>query len=200
MIAMRLAILMILLLGGCSGAKVAVPTHFPIPVVDKVPLPIGIYIDENLSSYTHTEMLEGRGEWQIELGSAQQPLFQSLLEGMFYGHRFIDLVVGDNQDVAAILVPSIEELQFSTPKQTRTEYYEVWIRYQFKLYDNRGVLLGEWPLTAYGKSHKQNHGSSSKSLQAAALLACRDAMAFFTLQFRSVPVVKDWLASQLGGS
>ncbi len=191
--------LLVLLLAGCGGANVAVPTQFPVPVVVKVPLPIGIYIDENLSSYTHTETLEGRGEWRIELGSAQQPMFQSLLEGMFYDHRFLDRVVGDNQDVAAILVPSIEELQFSTPQQTRSEYFEVWIRYQFKLYDNRGVLLGEWPLTAYGKSHKQNHGSSSNSLQEAALIACRDAMAFFTLQFRSVPVVKDWLASQLGG-
>ena len=67
------------------------------------------------------------------------------------------------------------------------------------MYDNRGVFLGEWPLTAYGKSHMQNHMTSSNSLQEAALLACRDAMAFFTLQFRSVPAVKDWLASQLGG-
>ncbi len=191
--------LLVLLLAGCGGANVAVPTQFPVPVIDKVPLPIGIYIDENLSSYTHTETLEGRGEWRIELGSAQQPMFRSLLEGMFYGHRFLDRVVGDNQDVAAILVPSIEELQFSTPQQTRSEYFEVWIRYQFKLYDNRGVLLGEWPLTAYGNSHKQN-GTASAVLQEAARLALRDAMAFFTLQFRSVPVVKDWLASQLGGS
>lgn len=194
------SILIVVLLAGCSGARIEVPSQFPVPVVEKVPLPIGIHIDDALRTYTHTETLEGRGEWQIELGAAQQPMFESLLEGMFYGHRFVDEVVGDHQDVAAILVPSIEELQFSTPRQTRTEYFEVWIRYQFKLYDNHGVLLGEWPLTAYGKSHTQNHGSASNSLQEAALLACRDAMAFFTLQFRSEPTVKDWLASQLGGS
>ena len=196
----RGSILFVALLAGCGGAKVEVSSQFPVPVVEKVPLPIGIHIDDALRNFTHTEILEGRGEWEIDLGPAQQPMFLSLLEGMFYGHRLVDDVGGDNEDVAAILVPSIEELQFSTPRQTRTEYFEVWIRYQFKFYDNQGMLLGEWPLTAYGKSHMQNHGTASSSLQAAALLACRDAMAFFTLQFRSEPTVKEWLANQLGGS
>ena len=186
------------LLGGCAGGTVAVPTNFPVPLVEKVQLPIGIYLDDALTGYIHVEAIEGQGEWQIELGSAQQSMFGNLLEGMFIGHRFIDRANGRNPDVAGVLVPSIEELQFTLPSQTRTEYHEVWIRYRFQMLDNRGNALGDWDLTAYGKSHQQNYGGASASLQAAALDACRDAMADFALRFRSFPGVSAWLQSELG--
>ena len=37
-------------------------------------------------------------------------------------------------NVAGTIVPRITEMQFSTPYQTRTDYFEVWLRYQFELY------------------------------------------------------------------
>ena len=187
------------LLAGCAGGSVAVPTSsFPVPLVEKVQLPIGIYLDAALTGYKHTEAIEGQGEWEIELGSAQRSMFGNLLEGMFIGHRFIDRVDGRNSDVAGVLVPSIEELQFTLPRQTRTEYHEVWIRYRFQMLDNRGNALGDWILTAYGKSHQQNHAGDSASLRAAALDACRDAMADFAVRFRSFPGIEGWLQSELG--
>ena len=187
------------LLGACAGGSVAVPTGFPVPLIEKVPLPVGIYLDQALTGYMHSEAIEGHGEWKIELGSAQRSMFDNLLEGMFIGHRFVDRADGRNPDVAGVLVPAIEELQFTLPSQTRTQYHEVWIRYRFQMLDNQGNALGDWILTAYGKSHKQNHGSASASLQAAALDACRDAMADFTLRFRSFPGIDAWLQNELGG-
>ena len=188
----------ILLLAGCAGGgSVAVPQQFPVPLVEKLPLPMGIYLDEALTSYVHKEAIEGQGEWSIDLGSAQRPMFDALLRGLFIGHRFVASATAANPAVAGILAPSVEELQFTTPKQTRSEYHEVWIRYRFQLHDNQGNALGEWELTAYGKSHQQNHGMASNSLQAAALDACRDAMADFALRFARVPVVQAWLAKEL---
>ena len=91
------------------------------------------------------------------------------------------------------------EMQFSTPEQTSTDYFEVWVRYQFQLYSRDGVILGEWPLTAYGKANTQNYGfvTTEPTLREAALAACRDAMAFFTVQFRTIPVVQQWLSAEL---
>lgn len=188
------------LLGACAGGSVAVPTSFPVPLMEKVQLPIGIHLDDALSTYTHVETVQDRGEWEIELGSAQRYMFDNLLHGMFIGHRFVERADAHHPDVAGVLVPSIAELQFTLPSQTRTEYHEVWIRYQFRILDNRGNVLGEWPLMAYGKSHKQNHAGASASLQAAALDACRDAMADFAIRFRSFPGVSAWLQSELGGA
>ena len=190
---------LVLLTIGCSGAKVAVPTQFPVPLVEKVPLPIGLYLDEALLSYKHEESLEKRGDWEIELGSAQPSMFDNLLAGMFIGHRRVKQVQGRHPDLAGVLAPAIAEVQFSTPEQSRSDYYEVWLRYQFKLHDNQGSELGAWDLTAYGKAHEQNHGGDASALQQAAMSACRDAMAFFTQQFPTLPVVQNWLAQELGG-
>ncbi|MCY4563298.1 MAG: hypothetical protein OXE40_02325, partial [Gammaproteobacteria bacterium] len=66
------------LLGACAGGSVAVPTSFPVPLLEKVQLPVGIHIDDALSGYTHVETVEGRGEWEIELGSAQRSMFDNL--------------------------------------------------------------------------------------------------------------------------
>ena len=47
----------------------------------------------------------------------------------------------------------------------------------------------------YGKANEGNYGLQSKepALQAAAFAACRDAMAFFTLEFQKEPTVRGWL-------
>ena len=92
-----------------------------------------------------------------------------------------------------VIEPNIAEIQFSIPKQTRTDYFEVWIRYHFKLYDKNANLIGEWDLPAYGKAKAQDYPSEGMSLQAAGLSACRDAMAFFSLNFIRVPIIKSWI-------
>ncbi len=193
-----LAAIGVLVAGCAGGGSVAVPSGFPVPLVEKLQLPVGIYLDEALSAYTHVEEVEGQGEWQIELGSAQYSMFDTLLGGMFIGHRFVERPDGNDANIAGVLVPSIEELQFTLPSQTRTEYHEVWIRYRFALLSNQGVPISDWQLTAYGKSHQQNHAGASASLRAAALDACRDAMADFSLRFQQFPGVADWLRAEGG--
>lgn len=186
-------------LTGCGGASVAVPTNFPIPLVEKLPLTMGVYLNPELLAYVHEEDLETSGDWSIDLGGAQHSMFENLLTGMFHGVEFVTDPQSASSGVDGVLVPNIEEVQFSIPSQTRTDYYEVWIRYQFQLYSDDGQLLADWPLTAYGKANQRNYGmqTDQPGLQAAALAACRDAMAFFTVQFHGVPPVKDWLAAQI---
>jgi hypothetical protein len=189
-------------LTGCGGASVAVPTtSFPVPLVEKLPLRMGIHLNDELLAYVHAEKLETAGDWSIDLGGAQQSMFTNLLTGMFDQIEFVANPESASTDLDGVLVPNIEEVQFSIPSQTRSDYYEVWIRYQFKLYSGDGQLLADWPLTAYGKANQRNYGmqTDQPGLQAAALAACRDAMAFFTVQFQGVPPVKDWLAAELGG-
>lgn len=191
------------ILEGCAGASVSVPTRFPVPLVQKVPLVVGMHLPDELTNYTFVQDLGQEGEFSIDLGDAQRTMFENLFTGMFNGIELVDDPSLPNEGIAGVLVPHISELQFSTPEQTRSDYFEVWIRYQFQLYSRDGQLLGEWPLTAYGKANTQNFGLSTTepTLQAAALAACRDAMAFFTLQFRSIPAVQNWLAAELlGGS
>ena len=192
----------LLLLAGCGGASVSVPPILPVPLVEQIPLTMGFHLTEPLLSYVHKEELEIGGEWEIDLGGAQATMFENLLSGMFRTARVVAGPGGTGDDVDGVLVPTIEEVQFSTPEQTRSDYFEVWVKYKFELYDADGTLAGEWPLTAYGKANAHNYGMNKRepALQAAALAALRDAMAFFTVQFHTVPEVRSWLAGRLGGT
>jgi len=200
--AWRLGLLtgVLLILAGCGPSRVSVPEQFPVPLVQKLPLAVAARLDDVLLNYAHTEELETGREWHIELGTAQTTLFRNLLAGMFARS---DVLQGEGSgSFDAVLVPSIEELQFTTPDQTKTDYFEVWIRYQMKLYDADGALVAEWPLTAYGQANARNFGMQGQepALQAAALAACRDAMAFFVVQFRTIPAVEAWLAAKTGAA
>lgn len=189
-------------LAGCGGASVSVPPELPVPLVEQLPLTMGIHLSDDLLSYVHREKLEDSGEWEIDLGNAQQSLFDNLLTGMFADMRPVTEPASPGMEVDGVLVPTIAEVQFSTPQQTRSEYFEVWVRYRFRLHDRDGTVVGEWPMTAYGKANAGNYGMNSRkpALQAAALSALRDAMAFFTVQFRTVPSVQSWLNAELRGS
>jgi hypothetical protein len=186
---------LIALLGACAGTKhLEIEGTFPIPLIQKSPVNLGIHLDDALVTYIHTEAIDKKGEWEVSIGPAQQQLFNNLATGVFEGHTFVDGLIAE-APLDGVLRPTITEVQFSLPSQTRSDYYEVWIRYDFQLYDRAGNLVGAWKLPAYGKASKKNHGSSSNGLQAAAMAACRDAMAFFSINFSREPVVAKWLAA-----
>ena len=185
----------VLVLSGCAGTKqLAIETTFPVPVIDKAPVSLGIFLDDTLVNYAHTETIDQSGAWEVQIGQAQTQLFTNLATGLFERYAFVS-----GNTVAApmdgVLKPTITEVQFSVPAQTRSDYYEVWLRYEFELYDRQGNLVGSWKLPAYGKASKNNHGSSSNGLQAAAIAACRDAMAFFSINFTREPAVRKWIAA-----
>lgn len=182
------------LIAGCTSTKnLALETTFPVPLVNKVPVTLGLHLDEELLGYVYTEQIEKKGEWNVDVGAVQTELFDNLATGLFAGHQIISADVAPGLD--GILKPNIEELQFSLPSQTRSNFYEVWIRYNFELYDSNGNPIGDWPLPAYGKASKEDFSSSSSGVKAAAIAACRDAMAFFVLNFNKVPAVQQWLAA-----
>ena len=82
---------------------------------------------------------------------------------------------GANLD--AVLAPSIVEFQISIPSQTRSEFYEVWIKYMMRLYDTHGTLIAEWPLTAYGKANRGDFGFMENSDSPAIRQATHDGVA-----------------------
>jgi len=184
-----------LFLSACAGTKrLEITDTFPVPLMEKVPVSLGIHLDEKLTNYIHKETIERKGSWEVSVGAAQQSLFNTLAKGLFESHTFVEGVTVE-KPFDGVLKPSIQEVQFSLPAQTRSDYYEVWIRYHFELFDRAGTLVGDWKLPAYGKANKNDYGSSSKGLRAATIAACRDAMAFFSLNFDREPDIQSWIAA-----
>jgi len=191
----------LLLLSGCLSTEVEVDeeAEFPVPLVPKIPLTMGVHLPQELLDFVHKEDLGDDGVFTIDISDAQPTVFTNLFTGMFEQVTLIDDPSRPGANVAGTIVPRIKEMQFSTPFQTRTDYFEVWLRYQFELYDRDGTRLGDWDLTAYGKANTQNYGlnTTPPTLRAAALQACRDAMAFFTISFVRESIVQQWLAAEL---
>ncbi len=186
----------VLLLGACATGtqRLELQGSFPVPLIAKSPVNLGIHLDDTLTTFSHKETVEKKGSWEVSLGPSQRELFANLATGVFQNYRFVDGLAAD-APLDGVLKPSIAEVQFALPSQTRSDYYEVWIRYDFMLYDRAGTKVGQWKLPAYGKASKNNYGSKSNGLQAAAMAACRDAMAFFSINFAREPVVQQWIAA-----
>ena len=189
------------LLFGCTGANVVVNTVVPSPLVEPMPLRVGVFFDESLKGYVHEETLEDHGNFRIELGAVQAPVFERVFDALFDETVALPSTAAAD-GVAAVIVPVFEELQFAIPAQTRSHFFEVWIKYRIDVYDSKGELIVQWPLPAYGKSNERNFGfmedSKGSGLNEASVRALRDAAAHLSFYFPRVPEVAE-LAGEAPG-
>ena len=185
------ALLLVGLVSGCaSNVKMKMPT-IPEPLVAKIALSVGLRMPENFDHFVHEESVYGREEWSIDLGASNRALFTQL-----FAHMFTSVtVIGPDEDPAALgldalVEPSIDAFEFSTPSQSKTEAFAVWIRYRLRVYDREGTLISNWPVSAYGKSLATTMGQGN-ALQRAAVLAMRDAAALMVMKFDKVTRISE---------
>jgi len=169
-------------LGGCaSNIRMEAPT-IPTPLTKKLPVSVGLRIPAEFENFVHEEEVLGRDKWTIDLGDSNAAVFEQLFSYMF--DELSVLAPGDDAndfDIDALIEPSIDAFEFSVPKQSKTNSFAVWIRYRLKVYDRKGDLVANWPVSAYGKSQTTALGGSD-ALRRAAILAMRDAAAVMILK------------------
>jgi hypothetical protein len=196
-----LVVLAALALSGCAN-KVMVEGQFPQPVMEKLPLKIGVYYDPEFRNHEFFEEASSREEtdWLVRTGEAQVQMYNTLLPGMFEEvillnelprRDRVDTVV--EQDLDAVLVPHVDELQYSIPNHTKINVFEIWMRYRYELYAPDGELLAEWSMTSYGKTPTAFLQTASGAVNLAAIVALRDAGANFAMNFSRVPEVQAWM-------
>lgn len=200
-------LLLIPFLVSCSSSlKMVIDSEVPIPVVSKLPLTMGIHYDENFRTFKYTEDSEDRPEWEIDSGASQVALFDQVLPSMFQNTTHVDAISAtlmtpdttNGSSIDAIVSPTIDDIQFSLPRETRLDLYEVWIKYKVSIFDNQGQHITDYPLTAYGKSSTEFMKSRDEGLSAAMELALRDAGAKLVLGFTRDTSVREWLTSAVG--
>jgi hypothetical protein len=174
------------LLGGCaSNVSLSTPT-IPTPLLEQIEMSVGVRMPPEFENFVHEEKVYGQAQWSIDLGRSNAALFEQLFEFMFSSVT----ILGPDDDpqlmpLDALIEPSIDAFEFSTPDQSNTEAFAVWIRYRLKVFDNEGNLVSNWPVAAYGKSQTTKMGGSS-ALQRAAILAMRDAAALMIMKFDNI--------------
>ena len=176
-----------LLLGGCTTTAVTVEATFPErPVIEQLPLEVAVVYDDAFQRYTLSESIPQRGNWEIDLGAAQVALFRAMLPALFSAVTERDALAPEPEDSSAelLLRPQLQDMQFSIPYQTRSNFFEVWLKYEIELYERDGeTLVARYPLTGYGRTRDGFLDSAQVAIEQAAVTALRDAGAFFAIEF-----------------
>lgn len=179
-----LGLLVTLLLAACSQA-VVVDAEFPEPVVPALPLRVGVHYSDAFRSYQYTEDLPNDVEWYFDLGGVNTKLFDGIFSALFDITSVVDNIGGDGDAFSgldAVISPEIEAFEFSLPRQSRSDQYAVWIRYNLHIHDPTGTLITTWPVSAYGQSDARSFGASA-AMEEAIIRAMRDAAASIIIGF-----------------
>ena len=188
--------LCVIALSGCTkSVSLKVDAEVPIPVVAQIPVDMGVLYEAQFRDHIYTEDTDDRPDWKIESGSSQVALFNQLLPPMFRSVKEVPAIPASGAGVQAVLSPQIEDMQFALPYETKSDLYEVWIKYNIRLFDPDGKLIASWPVSGYGKSSEELLKSKDAGLNAAVNLALRDAGAKLALGFDKVADVRSWLAA-----
>ncbi|WP_243391611.1 hypothetical protein [Pseudohalioglobus lutimaris] len=192
------ALLVVALLTGCGPTRVKVEGSFPAPLMEPVPLKLGIWYPEEFATHEFFDEAKSRSEssWVVNTGEAQVSMWDTLLKGMF-----TELVPmkGEpspqqmNPVVDAVLIPFVDELQYAIPQHTNVKVYEIWMRYRFQLVTTSGKPIAEWTMPSYGKTPTAFLRSDQAAVNLAAVMALRDAGANFATSFTRVPDVAAWM-------
>lgn len=175
------------LVTGCAQT-VAVDADFPAPLVEAMPVTVGVRYTPELVDFTYVEDLPGDVSWTFRIGPANRQLFERVLGGLFAQVVPVE-GLATPPGLAAVIEPEIKALEFSLPRQSRSEVYGVWIRYNLRVLGPDGALVANWPISAYGESDSRMF-KGSRSMEVATVRAMRDAAATVVAGFATDPDIR----------
>jgi hypothetical protein len=183
-------------LTGCGASEVIVESTFPTPLIEPLPVSMGVIIPDELYNFIYTEDIPDQSLWTIALGDANVAMLAPLFKRMFRETRDIDslaLVAGD-RSLDGVIEPNLEKFEFDVPTGERDEFVEVWLQYQITVYEPDGGTVVQWPVSGYGKSELLR--DPKDAVQRAAIVAMREAGATISTKFSDQPQVKQWLGGK----
>jgi hypothetical protein len=171
-----LAVAILVPLAACTATKLDARAQLPPPLIEQLPVRVGIHYSPEFREYRHTET-RGNIDYEVNLGPAHVTNLDWLLKAMFR-----ELVPVDDParaaeirpPVAFVLEPKFEEYSFLTPKDVAGEAFIVTIRYLLTLYDGAGARVDSFTFTGYGRE-KARTLASKEPLATATQRAMRDA-------------------------
>jgi hypothetical protein len=185
-------LLSLIALTGC-GSSLVVNAKFPKPVTDPINVSMGVIYSDDLTNYVYEEDEDERAKWRIDVGDAHKNLLEGVFEEMFITSQGLKSLEENTENLDLVLFPTISEFQYSSPRETHSKIYEVWIKYNMQVYTGNGDLVADWIMSAYGKTPTAFLKSREEAMNQAIIVALRDLGASLVSGFAKVPEVKNWL-------
>ncbi len=182
---------LLLVLSGCTATRLTTQAQLPPPLIDKLPVRVGIYYSKEFAEYVHKET-RSQIDYEVTLGPAHVTNLNWLLSAMF-----AELVPVDDPSKVAlmqppllfVLEPKFEEYSFLTPKDVAGEAFIVTIRYLLTLYDGNGGRVDSFAYTGYGREKARTLGGK-EPLAVATQRAMRDAGAKVAVELTDQEAVR----------
>ena len=182
-----------MLLCSCSSA-VTIESSFPTPLVEPIPVRMGVIFDKELYDYIYAEDIPQQSTWTIDLGDANVAMLGPLFDTMFEQTTQVDalpLSEAEQSRLDGVLWPELERFEFDVPVGQRDEFVEVWMQYKLTLYRPDGRMITEWPVSGYGKYELD--GKREEAVHNAAIVAMREVGATISTKFAEQPDISYWL-------
>ncbi len=183
-----LLIVAMALLAGCNST-IRVKQDFPEVVAEPVEMKATLVMDDEFSNY-RGQPNEKTG---ILFGAAQVDLLNKAFSGLFEQVNVVSSREQAGPETDLVIIPSVREVQLSTPSESYLNVYEVWIKYNLDIETADGVPIDSWFLPAYGKTPYSNLLSRTRAIEAATVVALRDAGAKLMLDFFRIPAIYGWM-------
>lgn len=186
-------LLLLVLLTACSSTtSVMVEQSFPNMVFEPQDYRAALVFAPDFRSY---QAMPVEGVF-IDMGDAQVELLTKAFQGLF---TQVDVVTSRSEvspDADIVIMPSVLEVQLSTPSDSYLNVYEVWIKYNLDLETAAGEPIDSWFMPAYGKTPDSFMLSRTEAIDEATVVALRDAGAKLALDFFRIPSVYSWMERQ----
>ena len=199
------AALLLTLLAACAPTKFETQADIPQPLIEKIPVVIGVHMPLEFTAKVYEEKREGGGgEYSIGLGKAQSAGFMRILNAMF--KRVVPVAsprdaATIDPEIRGVLEPVLEDYAFVTPADSGTQTYAASLRYTIRLYSPQGELAESWSFTGYGaQPASQFPGKGDEALAAATRLPMRDAGAKLAAEFHEQAIARGLLPSLQQGA
>jgi len=175
-------------LSGCTS-NVRVNETFPVVVAEPRDLTLALVMDREFRTYRASP----NEKTNILIGPSQADLMTKAFSGLFVKVEVVSSKDQVGPDADLVIVPSVREVQLSSPTESYLNVYEVWIKYNLDIETPDGVPIDSWFLPAYGKTPYSFLFSRSMAVETATVVAMRDAAAKLMLDFFRIPAIYGWM-------
>ncbi|GEM_PF-305093 len=161
-------LLVVLMLLSACASNVVVNGDIPKPLMQQLPLTAKLNFSEEFLNYTYVEQDKKRVIKSLDFGQAQVELFR-----VVFGSAF-RLSEGNTTASDIEITPKVLSIQYSAPRETALNIYEVFVKYRITISDANQQKLADWVIKGYGKTPTAFLKGADAAFNAATNVALRD--------------------------